>query len=173
MASSKRVAKETVSTVIGENGEVLKESTEMEYRYIEAEPEFVKLYTGDLLKLKNIPNASNSVLLSIIRRIGYDNQVGLFAPIKRQIADELGVSLKKVEQAIQEFAQKDILIRKDRGLYVINPNFFGKGKWTDIKRLRLQIEYSASGKAFLKTQINEEKDSQLAINYRESKISVA
>ncbi len=166
----KKVVNETISTVINESGEILGQSESITYNYLEVEPEYVKLYTKDILKLKNIPNASNSVLLAIMRRLGYNNEIGLYAPIKRQIAEELGLSVKKIEQAIQEFAQKDILLRKDRGLYVVNPYYFGKGKWQDIKKLRLTIEYSPAGRSILKTAINEEQE-QLAIEFDNSKIN--
>ena len=41
---------------------------------------------------------------------------------------------------------KHILIRKDRGVFLANPNIFGKGNWKDIEQLRLLLTYDSKGK---------------------------
>jgi hypothetical protein len=37
-------------------------------------------------------------------------------------------------------------------LYLINPFFFGRGKWDDIRKVRLQVIYSEEGRMILKTE---------------------
>lgn len=148
-------------------GEITHQITETS-SYVEREPDYVKIYIQDILKLKDLPKSSNSILLSILKRMGYNHQITLIAPIKRQIAEELSVELVTISKAIESFCKKDILIRQDRGLYIVNPYFFGRGKWEDIKKIRMTIEYSAKGRMFLRSQINDEVD-QLEIFELESK----
>ena len=41
---------------------------------------------------------------------------------------------------ITKLVKKDILIRIDTGVYILNPIFYGKGKWKDILNLREKLE---------------------------------
>jgi hypothetical protein len=44
-------------------------------------------------------------------------------------------------------------MRKDKGMYIANPSLFGKGKWNDIKEIRMSISYSEDGR-MIKSEIN-------------------
>mgnify|MGYP001337616492 FL=1 len=147
----KRISQEVTHTKTDLNGEVIEE-VKNQVAYIEREPDYVKLYISDILRLQDIPKSGNDILLAVIKRMTYNNDIALFAPVKREIASELGIKEVTVSKAIELFTNKSILLRKDRGLYLINPFFFGRGKWEEIRKVRLQVIYSEEGRMILKTE---------------------
>lgn len=147
---TKRISQEIVTQIIDEDG-LIKQEVKTQSSFIEREPDYVKLYIRDILRLNDIPKSGNEILLSILRRMTYSNDIILIASVKREIAEELGVKEITLRKAIELFVEKSILLRKDRGVYIINPYFFGRGKWEEIKKIRLLIEYSKEGKMMLKT----------------------
>jgi Firmicute plasmid replication protein (RepL) len=152
----KKLVKEFTHQVVDENGE-LKEMKQSQVFSVEREPDYVKLYVDDVMKLSDIPKSASSVLFAIVRRMSYTNDIALYAPIKREIEAELGIKEVTLKKAIDLFIDKSILFRKARGLYTINPYLFGRGKWEDIKKVRLGVEYSKAGKTVLKTEFEYEE----------------
>jgi DNA-binding GntR family transcriptional regulator len=106
--------------------------------------------------LKDIQKAGNEVLFSILKRIDYSNEIFLFAPVKRKIAEELNLKEVTVSKAIEELCKKEIIIRKERGVYVVNPFYFGRGKWENIKKIRMEIGYDISGRNLTKIEFDNE-----------------
>lgn len=147
---TKRISQEIVTQIIDEDG-LVKQEIKTQSSFIEREPDYVKLYIKDILRLNDIPKSGNEILLAILRRMTYSNDIILIASVKREIAEELNVKEITLRKAIELFVEKSILLRKDRGVYIINPFFFGRGKWEEIKKIRLLIEYSKEGKMMLKT----------------------
>lgn len=147
----KRISQEITNTITDINtGEVIKE-VKNEISYVDREPDYVKLYVSDILRLTDVPKSGNDIMFAMLKRMTYNNDIALYAPVKREIANELGIKEITVSKAIELFTNKSILVRKDRGLYIINPYFFGRGKWEEIKKIRLQILYSKEGRMILKT----------------------
>lgn len=154
--ATKTVVRQVKTTVIDENGVIKKETEKTESR-VEREPDYVKVYLEDLLRITDIPKAGNAILMAIIKRMTWNtNDIVLIAPIKKQIAEELNISLVTVSKAVESFTSKSILLRKDRGLYLVNPYFFGKGNWDDLQEIRLTVAYSKSGRMILKTDFDYE-----------------
>jgi hypothetical protein len=152
MGDTKRISQEITSqSVNNETGEIIKE-VKHQVAYVEREPDYVKLYISDIFRLTDVPKSSNDIMLAMLKRMTYNNDIALFAPVKREIAKELGLKEVTISKAIELFVKKSIFLRKDRGLYIINPYFFGRGKWEDIRKIRLQIEYSKEGRMILKTE---------------------
>lgn len=154
MKDLKSISSEIKTTVVDLDGVVNHEKI-ITTSFLEREPDYVKLYIKDILRLSDIPNSGNSILLAILKRMTYNNDIALYAPVKREIASELELKEVTVSKAIELFTNKSILIRKDRGLYIINPYFFGRGKWEDIRKIRLEVVYSASGRMIMKTEIQD------------------
>jgi len=154
----KKISQELKREVVdSQTGEFLQEVTETS-SYVEREPDYVKLYIQDILRLQDLPKISNNVLMSILKRMGYNQQIVLIAPTKRQIAKELKIELGTVSKTVEALCKKEVLIREDRGVYIVNPFLFGRGKWEDVRKIRLTIEYSAKGKMFLRTEMESEQE---------------
>jgi hypothetical protein len=117
----------------------------------EAEPPFVKLYLDTVSYLMDVPKGCSNVLYELLRYIPYTNEgedpyFAINSSIKRIIASKLGCSMSKVEHALTDFVGKKILFRVDTGLYLFNPELFGRGEWKHIKQLRLSVVYNNNGK---------------------------
>jgi hypothetical protein len=144
-------------TIDHATGEVLHEEKSKTIQ-LPNEPPYVKLYLDDLMKLKDLPKGSSTVLYELIKRINYDGQLIINGSLKRMIAKDIGIQENSISNAITKFIKKDIMSRLDKGIYVFNPNLFAKGSWTDIRKLRnkyleLTITYNKTGGKSLKTKI--------------------
>jgi hypothetical protein len=148
MARIKKAARELLQEHTDYTTGEVKSDSRQQVGYFETEPNFVKIYLQDILYLKDVPKGLNAILYFLIRRIDYYNQIIINSAVKRQIAEETGLSFSRVNSAVTEFVKGKILIRKDVGIYTANPYLFGKGKWEDIKKIRTVVEYSIHGKTF-------------------------
>lgn len=111
------------------------------------EPDFVKLYLDHLAIFNGTDLSINPVLAELLRRATYaDSQnphrVVVNAFIKQEIADIVGYkNTKSIDNAISSFVKANYLKRIARGVYELNPYYFGKGSWKDIKKLRATYDY--------------------------------
>lgn len=137
-------------------GEVVESETTTE-QYLDTEPDYVKVYLRDVIKLKDLPKGTSSVLFSLLQRMTYNNDIVISASLKREISEELGLEPRTIKDGVENLTKANILIRKDRGYYLFNPFLFGRGKWTGIKKIRVTIDYSQSGKE-IKAEFNYETD---------------
>jgi hypothetical protein len=159
----KKVSRSEVTTEVdrdtGEIGREVKTDTFL----IDREPDFVKLYVQDIAKLNDVVGQENNVLLEFIRYMGYNNIIPAYKPIKQMIARKLNVSLHTVEKSIKKFKKKGLFISVSRGIYMADPELFGKGKWSDIKNLRLVIEYKPDGTKKLSSNLPEQMQLKLGL----------
>ena len=131
-----------------ETGEFLREETESKQTFVNSndEPPFIKLYTDDICRLKQIKGGGNNVLYEILKIMPYTNEVALSAPVRRRIAKNLDIKMPTVNKMIQHLYEKKILIRIERGYYLVNPKLFAKGRWDDIQAIRASIEWGKGGR---------------------------
>jgi hypothetical protein len=128
-----------------------------------SEPDYVKLYLADVGMLSGLPGATNPILHELLKLMDYKNRIVLNASVKREMAEELDISVKTIDNALGSLLKQNVLIRKDIGLFFGNPQLFGKGEWKNIRELRLTIHYTEKGKTIStevlregKPEINEE-----------------
>lgn len=156
MEKKKVTFEETKQTVDHQTGEVtMVENTKI--GFVDREPDYVKLYVKDVGALKGIRHTSNKVLMEIIGQMGYNNLFIAYAPIKRNMCQILDMKMSTLNMAIDDLYKKDILIRMERGVYLVDPQLFARGKWSDIKNLRLMIEYDTeTNKRIIKSNAPEQ-----------------
>jgi hypothetical protein len=145
MARTKALSKSSVTEYTEESGEVKNQITTDQFS-VEAEPPFVKLYLDDIARLNSLSKSMNATLKAIVKYMNFRNEIILVAHNKRQIAEELGIGFETVEKAIKALKAKGLIMSAERSCYVVDPLLFGKGRWKEIKNLRLTIEYTNSGK---------------------------
>lgn len=141
-------------------GEILSEESTTVHQ-IPEEPPYVKLYLDDLIKLNDLPKSSSAILYEFVRKMNYDGFIVINASIKRMIGADLGVKEQSISNAISTFVKKDIMHRFDKGVYILNPSLFAKGKWTDVRKLReqyldLTVRYTKDGKKVLYSNLTNE-----------------
>ena len=150
---------------IDQNGVSRKTTQNITKRY-EDEPEYVKVYLDTILYLKDLPKGFNSILLAFLRHMTYANFhnrekgqiIYVNASMKKSIANDLGVSVARINQALTEFTKGEIFYRVDTGTYKVNAHLFGKGDWQDIKEIRMQVNFNAEGKSIM--SVIEKKNSK-------------
>lgn len=136
-------------------------------RSVEGEPHFIKVYLNDIARLNGIQAKAIQVLFELLSMMDYRNQISLSAGKKKEMcekldiwsrrsngATELGVNI--LDQQIHRLVKGGFLSRKDKGVYVANPDLFGRGRWGDIRKIRLSIEYTEDGR-FLITDVKNKK----------------
>lgn len=150
----------TTTTVDYETGEIKNESTDSVYSF-PSEPPFVKLYLADIEKLFNLPLNASDLIYALLRYMNYDGDMIIVSDQKKDIAEKFNCSLSHINNQITLLTKRDILIRKGRSRYMLNPHLFAKGQWNDIKRLRdsyfeLKIKYSPTGNRVISSGTCEE-----------------
>jgi len=148
--------KEVTEVVDISTGEISSISRRSQYE-IEREPDYVKLYLKDIIRLKGLPPSTTNVLNALLQSMGYNNIIPAYAPIKKLICRDLNISMDTLNKAIDNLYKQDILIRLDRGIYMADPELFGRGTWNEIKEIRMMITYDVSGKKHIKANIEKEQ----------------
>lgn len=152
---------EKVERVVDQaTGEILShQSRVINVRPMEAEPDYVKMYVGDLGRLKSLSPAATEILLYIAATVDYDGFVSLTAHKKARIAMTCGVSTKTIKNAIIEYIKAGVLTRVGRAEYELDPSLFAKGKWRIIRERRREfvakLTYGAEGRT-IETEMSEE-----------------
>ena len=160
--SSKKISKESlVQTLNIETGEIVEQINTKTYS-VEREPNYIKMYIDDITRLNDLPKGLSTILLELVRTMGYNNIIPAYKPIKMMVCKRLDISLNYLDKSIQKLHKKGILIRIHRGIYMADPDLFARGKWEDIKSLRLIVDYDKDGSKKLKSDLSEQM--QLRLN---------
>ncbi|OPX46474.1 hypothetical protein [Clostridium thermobutyricum] len=146
----KKLIRETTNYTSDLSGNITQLNITTEQYIPREEPDFIKLYLDHVLVHKDVSIKMSPILFEICKLSTYaDNQNGgmmifLNKFTKEQIRNNLGYkSIKMVEKAIDNLFKNQIILRKGRGAYILNPYFFGKGNWSDIKKIRATIDFNS------------------------------
>lgn len=128
----------------------------------ESEPNFIKLYLGDIGKISGLQPNTMLLLLEFLKIMDYDNlvHVGYGRKIDMYKAIHGEATNRQItvymHRHIGYLVKAGLLYEKVLGQYIVNPNIFGKGKWADVKKIVLQVTYSESG-AMIMTDVKKSK----------------
>lgn len=113
--------------------------------------ELLLQYTRDLLLLKGIQITLAELLVEVLRKANYDNQIILNATIKKELGERLGCSIGTVDNALTRFVNEGLLLRMGRGVYQPNEQYFWKrGEEDQIDSIRLIIDYAETERNLFK-----------------------
>lgn len=108
-------------------------------------PEFIMLFTqtSDPLRNANLTTAQSTILFEVLTG-GYilrDNRVDLSTGARDEIIKSTKLSRNTINKAISVFVEKGLILREAhrRTGHLLNPYIFGKGKFTDLEKLRLEV----------------------------------
>lgn len=138
----------TVVSVDNKTGEV----KGMETVYIsgpQREPPYVKVYLDSLASLRPLPPYCWPVLLWLLQKAPYAIPSPYFEigrPTRASIAEETGVKISSINHAVADLVKHGAILRVRRGLYQLNPQFFGRGEWKDIARMRETVRMTEEDK---------------------------
>lgn len=157
----KNIVYREVTTVIDhETGNITEETRKQKLR-VDREPTFIKLYLADLLYIRDLPAGLNGILLGLLQRMSYKNDIVINSAIKREIAEATNTKFSTVNKAITQFVKGELLIRKDRGLYLFNPHLFARGDWSDIQEIRATIRWNSSGRSIMEVVMSEAEKEEI------------
>lgn len=148
-----KVRREIVNQVDLDTGEYI-EQVRRETLPVGKEPNYYKVYIQDLANLQGLNPTETEVLQVLSANMTFDNLIVLIKPIKQKLVELIGKEFETIKKAIEGLTKKKILIRADRSVYRVNPKYAAKGKWEDIKALRLVIEYSENGREIKLENVN-------------------
>jgi hypothetical protein len=108
-------------------------------------PEFIMLFTQTSYSLRqaNLTSAQSKLLFEVLTG-GYilrDNRIDLSSGARDAIVANTGLSRNTVNKAIAKFVSEDLIIREagKRTGHILNPYIFGKGRFQDLEKLRLEV----------------------------------
>jgi hypothetical protein len=141
-------------------GEVLYDKKNViSFNKMPEEPAYIKLYVDDLSRLNKLTAGETKILLYVAARADYEGIASLPLGIKNRIATSAGCSASAVSSAISKFCNEKILKRLDVGVYELNPDYFARGKWKEIRERRkafyTTITYTPDGQRVVKTDLIE------------------
>lgn len=114
------------------------------------EPSYFKAYMKDLMKVLKISDSNYIVLMSLLSRMDYNNQVNIYPLLRKDIAEEVGFKqVGSLNNSISALCRVGILKKLQTGSYLINPNYFARGSWEDIKKIQSTITYDDSGRIII------------------------
>lgn len=135
----KLLRKETTVTQ-DENGNELKKE-EFTQVQVPREPDFVKVYLEGVSKIFALSGGENAFLCEILKLVNYDNEVVINKGIKQKIAKKLGFKEQTIDNNIAKLKKSKIIATTEfRGIYMINPEIFGKGAWLNVYKARAKYQ---------------------------------
>jgi hypothetical protein len=121
-------------------GELLSDETNVIDIYrMPAEPAFIKFYIDDLASLQKLTAGETQILLYVAACADYKGMIALPTGIKKRIANSANCSDGAVNNAVNKFCKSDILRKEGGGLYELNPDYFARGKWREIRERRKEF----------------------------------
>ncbi len=110
------------------------------------EPDYIKIYkyVNTLFAFKGIKTSLTPFIIEISNHMTYAKEgqiVNLNKVTKTMIAENMGVSIKRLDQVISELKNYDILRKIQNGVYGVNPYIVARGAWADIRKLQMQYDF--------------------------------
>jgi hypothetical protein len=136
---TRKIRNQFISSYVDENGEVHQKESFQTYS-LGAEDDYIKIYVKHISFLSNLPSGLDGLIYELIKSVNYGNRIVINSHIKREMAVNVGKTFNTVNQYITKLVDNKVLIREGRGVYYLNPLFYGKGKWKDIIALRERLQ---------------------------------
>lgn len=130
--------------VDSQTGEVV--GTELKKISYEQEPDYVKLYVGDIFRLYGLTATQNGIVYALLRKMNYDSEVVFTTSIRKEMVEELRISGSTFKNTLGALQDLGLLMRIENNRYKLNPHIFARGQWQDIKKIQLTITYDKNGR---------------------------
>lgn len=149
----KKVYFQKTETILTVDGEIVENKTTTS-AVMDKEPDYIKLYLADIMRLSDIPKSGNALLMSLLRKSNYQNEIVIVKSIREEICQELNLADVTFRKALDQFLGKGILTKKNKNVFIANPFLFGKGSWQNIKNIRLTVNYNSKGRFLIQEDGN-------------------
>ena len=155
------IVRQTKTTKINEVGEIIETEKEQIINFQKTD-DFIMTFTKDLGYLKNLSKGEIVVFFGLLQIVNNNNEIILNSGIKKRISENFDIKLESINVLLSQLVKKNMIIKtEEMGVYLLNVFLFGKGKWTDIKKMRMLIEWDFKEKkktvSIEKEYLNEEE----------------
>ncbi|AHE95197.1 hypothetical protein E3U40_06360 [Campylobacter fetus subsp. venerealis] len=144
METKIKIDRNTREIINNETGEVILTETDSVYR-VPQTPDFVMAFTQDMSFISNISGGASKLLFGILSLINRSNEIYIVKEVKEKLSEITGLKFSSISVLVSELHKKNVIIKKNAekrsSAYVINPYYFGKGKWVNVNKLRMIVEY--------------------------------
>ena len=124
-----------------ESGQIIETETEQTLNFGKTD-DFVMTFTKDLGYLKNLSKGEIVLFFGLLQIVNNNNEIILNAGIKKRMSENFDIKLESINVLLSQLVKKNMILKTDEmGVYLLNVFLFGKGKWTDIKKMRMMIEW--------------------------------
>jgi hypothetical protein len=128
----------TERTVDFSTGEVITEKSISQFK-TESEPAFVKVYINNIAnKLHGIKNTD--IFLHLLRYMDYENRIIITKSRRTNICSFCSIKEPRFNQVLADIVDAKLFTRINKGEYMVDPNLFGRGRWSDILKMMDQFE---------------------------------
>lgn len=135
------IVRQTKTTKINEVGEIIETEKEQIINFQKTD-DFVMTFTKDLGYLKNLSKGEIVLFFGLLQIVNNNNEIILNAGIKKRMSENFDIKLESINVLLSQLVKKNMILKTDEmGVYLLNVFLFGKGKWTDIKKMRMLIEW--------------------------------
>ena len=135
------IVRQTKTTKINEVGEIIETEKEQIINFQKTDY-FVMTFTKDLGYLKNLSKGEIVLFFGLLQIVNNNNEIILNAGIKKRMSENFDIKLESINVLLSQLVKKNMILKTDEmGVYLLNVFLFGKGKWTDIKKMRMLIEW--------------------------------
>lgn len=130
-----------------EHGEILQDF--VVERVCDTQEEFLKIYTKSIDDLANIDHQTFQVLLIVLKRAKYSDKDNVDGNeffnnnnFKEEVKKKLGLKENAINKYVSNLNKANILLRINKGSYILNPRYFAKGTMTKKTRMKLIVQYN-------------------------------
>ena len=135
------IVRQTKTTKINEVGEIIETEKEQIINFQKTD-DFVMTFTKDLGYLKNLSKGEIVLFFGLLQIVNNNNEIILNAGIKKRMSENFDIKIESINVLLSQLVKKNMILKTDEmGVYLLNVFLFGKGKWTDIKKMRMMIEW--------------------------------
>lgn len=114
-----------------------------------SQEEFLKIYINSIDDLANIDHQTFQVMLIVLKRAKYSDKDNVYGNefynndnFKKEVKDKLGIKKDNtVNKYVSNLAKAKILLRVNKGSYILNPRYFARGTMTNKTRMELIVKY--------------------------------
>lgn len=145
MSKRTKIYEEITETLDDKTGAIAQYENKRVFKY-DAPDQFIMFFTNNMASLNRLDNMEAKVLFAMLNNfITFRNSIDISANTKKKISSMCDIHRVTLSKAIKGLIDKEVLIKIEDETtgYYLNPFVFGKGKWSDIVKLRqnLQLEF--------------------------------
>lgn len=100
------------------------------------EPSFVKLYIEDIGLLHQISKSCTSLIYEMLKFMDFSGEIVLVPHRRKIICEKSNIRPTSLRTMICTLVSKNIIKRKSPMVYIMNPAYFAKGDWSNIRKQR-------------------------------------